>query len=213
MATNDVAHHFDNAEQQARAVALGIWVFLATELLLFGGLFSAFIVLKVQHTEVFSEAATHLSLFLGTLNTAILLTSGLTIFLTEQALHAQRRTLAIGLLAATAFLGCAFIGVKGYEWHHEYQQALLPVLDVRFHYPGSAPEVAELFFNFYYIMTGLHVVHMLVGLGLLAGMGVAVIRWRQPKTLNRRATLIALYWAFVDIIWVVLFSLLYLQGA
>lgn len=213
MPTAEVAEHFDDAAQQTRAGLLGMWLFLGTELLLFGGLFAAFAVLRAQNSEAFSEAATHLSLTLGTLNTAILLTSGLTMALTEHAVAEGRRALALYLLAATAALGGVFLAVKGYEWHHEYQKALMPILDVPFRYPGDDDATAELFFNFYYAMTGLHVVHMLVGLGMLVVTAGALWHWRDPATLKRRAPIIALYWAFVDVVWIVIFSLLYLQRA
>lgn len=207
------AEQFDDLAQQRHADIMGMWVFLATELLLFGGLFTGFTIYRVEHAQVFGEAAQHLNLVLGSINTAVLLTSGLTMALTEQAVNTGRRRRAIGLLTATTLLGIVFLCIKGYEWHHEYSKQLLPMLDLPFHYPGEHAQVAELFFNFYFTMTGVHAAHMLVGIGLLVVMLLLVWRWRDPDRQARQVQIMGLYWAFVDVIWVFVYTALYLLRA
>ena len=205
-----VAEQFEAMEQQRQADRLGMWMFLGTELLLFGGVFGAFVIYRVIHADAFAEAASHLDLTLGTLNTALLLTSGLTMALTEQMSRAERHKATFWLLVATLVIGALFIGIKGYEWYKEYHEQLMPVLGLPFSYPGERPEQAELFFNFYFTMTGLHAFHMLIGLGILSVLAVLAWRWRDPPRIARQVQISGLYWAFVDVIWVIVFSLLYL---
>ncbi|MFE8069443.1 cytochrome c oxidase subunit 3 [Marinobacteraceae bacterium S3BR75-40.1] len=204
------AEQFDDMPQQRRASVLGMWTFLVTELLLFGGAFSAFAIFRVMHPNVFGEAAHHLDLKLGAINTAILLSSGMTMFLAEQAVSAGRRRLALGMLCSTIGLGVVFLGIKGYEWSKEAAHNLAPVLGQPFHFPGDSPGIAELFFNFYYTLTGMHAAHMLVGLIILAVMVVLVWRWRDGYRLDRQTRVVGLYWAFVDVIWIFVFTSLYL---
>jgi len=204
---------FDDMPQQVRAGVMGMWVFLITELLLFGGLFAAFTIFRVQHAEVFAEAARHLDLILGSINTLLLLTSGLFMVLAEQAVSARKRGLALWFLAGTVTLGVVFLGIKGFEWHKEFSHHLMPILDLEFRYPGEHPAIAEMFFNFYFALTGLHAVHMFLGLVTLLVMAVLVGRWRQPSRLDRQIHVVGLYWAFVDVIWIFVFTTLYLLRA
>lgn len=201
---------FDDMAQQVRAGLLGMWVFLMTELLLFGGAFAAFMLYRMQHAAVFAEAAGHLDLPLGSLNTFLLLTSGLLMVLAEQALRRQRRALTLWLLAATLALGLAFLSIKGLEWHKEYTAQLMPILGLEFHYPGAQPEIARLFFSFYFTLTGLHALHLGIGVGIIALMAGKVRRWREPYRLSRQLRIVGMYWAFVDVLWVLMFTFLYL---
>lgn len=205
-----VAEQFEAMGQQRQADRLGMWMFLGTELLLFGGMFGGFITYRVIHAEAFAEASSHLDLTLGTLNTALILTSGLTMALAEHVSKTARRNATVWLIMTTIAIGALFIGIKGYEWYKEYHEQLMPVLGLPFNYPGEQPERAELFFNFYFVMTGLHAVHMLVGIGLLSVIAVLAWRWREPPRIARQVQISGLYWAFIDIIWVFVFSLLYL---
>lgn len=205
-----VAEQFEEMDQQRSANLLGMWLFLATELLLFGGMFASFVVYRFLYPEAFSEATGLLSLPLGVLNTVILLTSGLTMVIAEHSLDTRRRRLALGFLIATLMLGVAFMGIKAVEWHHEYQEGLVPVLDLAFHYSGENAHQVRLFFNFYFALTGLHMLHMAIGLGLLLVVTGFVLRWRDPPRSARQLQIVGLYWAFVDVLWVIIFSLLYL---
>lgn len=200
---------FDTLAQQRHAGLLAMWVFLSTELLLFGGLFAAFTVARIQHTAVFAEAAGHLDVTLASVNTALLLTSGLTMVLAEQSVHLERRRASLAFVAATVALGTVFLGIKALEWWREYEHNLMPLFDFPFHFPGYEP-AAELFFNLYFILTGLHALHMLIGIGILVWFLVPLWRWRSRERLDRRARIVGLYWAFVDTVWIVVFTVLYL---
>lgn len=204
---------FDDMAQQRHAGLLGIWVFLLTELLLFGGLFAAFAILRVRHGTVFAEAAAHLDLPLAAVNTALLFTSGLTMALAELAAGERRRKRTAGWLLATMALGIAFLAIKGVEWYGEFRQQLMPVLELPFRYAGEEPAVAELFFNLYFIATGLHALHMLVGLGVLAAMLWLARRWRRPDRIDRQLRIAGLYWAFIDVVWIFVFTCFYLLRA
>ncbi len=116
-------------------------------------------------------------------------------------------------LLITIGLGLLFLGIKGYEWYREFSHQLMPVLGLPFDYPGDQGEVAEMFFNFYFVLTGLHAAHMVLGLIALAVLAVVLLRWRQPERLERQARILGMYWAFVDVIWVFVFTTLYLLRA
>lgn len=213
---------FDDMEQQRHAGLLGMWVFLLTELLLFGAIFASFAILRVRHGAVFAEAAGHLDLPLAAVNTALLLSSGLTMALAELSAGARLRRATSGWLQATMALGALFLAIKGFEWYSEFRHQLMPVLGLPFHYssalaaaPGEQPvaAVAELFFNLYFIATGLHAVHMLVGLGILAVMLALARRWRRPDRIDRQLRIAGLYWAFIDVVWIFIFTCFYLLRA
>jgi len=204
---------FDTMDQQRHAGLLGMWMFLLTELLLFGGLFAAFAILRVRHGAVFAEAAQHLNLTLAAINTALLFSSGLTMVLAELSAGARRRGPTVLWMLATIALGAAFLVIKGFEWYGEFRHQLMPVLGLPFHYPGEQPGVAELFFNLYFIATGLHALHMLIGLGVLAAMLALVRRWRRPDRIDRQLHVAGLYWAFIDVVWIFIFTCFYLLRA
>lgn len=205
-----VAEQFDNLEQQREAVTLGMWIFLATEILFFGGLFLGFFVYRASYPEVFTAASRHLHVWLGTLNTAVLLTSSLTIALAVHAARVERRRMLIIFLGITFLLGAGFLGIKAIEYIWEFQENLMPFAGLTFHFEGPSPEQARIFFSFYFVMTGLHALHLLIGLGVigvmiaLAGLGLGEHR------LERRVEMTGLYWHFVDLVWVFLFPIVYL---
>ena len=205
------AMQFATLGQQRHAGLLGMWIFLATELLLFGGLFGAFAVARIQHTEAFAEAAHHLDLMLGGINTVLLLSSGLAMALAEQAVKSQRRRAAMMLIGATVLMGLVFLGIKGYEWYLEYHHNLMPVLGMAFEYPGAHGPQAEMFFNFYFTMTGLHALHMAIGIGALVWAMARIRQWPDADTADRQVSTVGLYWAFVDVIWIFVFTSLYLM--
>lgn len=210
MTSSTPAEQFDDMEQQLRADLMGMWVFLGTEMLLFGALLTCFAIFRIQHAEVFATAAHHLDLTLGSINTGILMTSGLTVAMAEQAANRARRGPTLGLLLTGMVLGVIFLGIKFYEWYIEYTEELMPVLGLPFRFKGEHDRIAELFFNLYYLLTGLHAVHMIVGLGILAVIAIQVVRWREPGKVARQVRIGGLYWAFVDVVWVFIFTSLYL---
>ncbi|MDQ8181079.1 cytochrome c oxidase subunit 3 [Pelagicoccus sp. SDUM812005] len=204
---------FDDAGQQERASALGMWIFLATEVLFFGVLFVGYTVYRLAYPEAFVWGSGHLDLRLGTLNTAVLLGSSYLVALgalTASGKGTSRR--ARLFFGAAALLGCLFLAVKGMEWYHVWEEGLFPGRGSSSNSFQEGAEGGRLFFGFYYVMTGLHALHVLIGvcvLAVMAGVG-GPLGWRR-RIGNRTAwELAGLYWHFVDIVWLFLFPLLYL---
>jgi len=212
-----LAHHFENLEQQHEANTLGMWMFLATEVLFFGGLFTAYAICRWHFPEDFQAASERLIVWLGAVNTAVLICSSLTMALAIYSARIGNRKTQVGFLAATMILGSVFLGIKVVEYTTDYNEWLIP--GVRFdwskaldHSHGQSvnPQHAELFFVFYFIMTLLHAIHMIVGLGVLLVLLVLSFRGRYGPAYYTPLEVAGLYWHFVDIIWVFLFPLLYL---
>lgn len=208
-----LAEQFDDLEQQERADFMGMWLFLATELLLFGGVFMGFAIYRYLYADAFGPAAHHLDLMLGSINTALLLTSGLTMALAERAVAVRHRRLTEWMMIATLVLGVIFLSIKGFEYYKEYDEQLLPLLGLDFVYDGPKPDQAQMFFNYYFVMTGLHAFHMAIGLVAIAILLNIGRGWAQPDRFERQVRLTGLYWAFVDVVWVFVFTSLYLLRA
>lgn len=206
-----VAHHFDDAEQQHTAAALGMWLFLVTEIMLFGGMFTAYVVYRSRFPAAFGHASSHLDVMLGSINTAVLICSSLTMALAVHAaqLGATARRI-VGWLLATIGLGAAFLGIKMYEYAHKIHDGLAP--GPAFTYAGPDANQAELFFSVYFAMTGTHAFHMIIGIGVLTWLIVKARRGCFSAGYYTPVELGGLYWHFVDIAWIFLFPLLYLIG-
>jgi len=190
--------------------SLGMWIFLATEVMFFGVLFLAYFHWRVHDPDGWAAASRLTHEWLGTLNTALLLTSSLTMALAVRAGWLGRRRAVPPLLWTTAALGLAFIGVKAVEYTLEWRDGLVPAL--HFTYSGENARAVQEFFYLYFAMTGVHALHLAIGVGLVAW---AAVRLREPPTeLSRRDTVecLGLYWHFVDAIWIVLYPLIYLVG-
>jgi cytochrome c oxidase subunit 3 len=225
-----VAHHFDDAEQQFVAAELGMWVFLATEVLFFGGAFLGYAVYRFKYQAEFIAGSLRLDMWLGALNTAVLLTSSLTMVLAVYAAQRNRRGALVLNLLLTLLLGAAFLGVKAYEYHHKFEERLVPGQSFRFEHADAhhangqednsvsmrtaAADVNEkhvqLFFSFYFAMTALHALHMVIGIGVIGVLIVAAARGAFAGGYFTPIEMSGLYWHFVDIVWVFLFPLLYL---
>jgi cytochrome c oxidase subunit 3 len=205
-----VAHHFDDADQQRDASALGMWLFLVTEIMFFGGLFTAYVVYRAAFPVAFHAASHELDVTLGTLNTAVLLTSSLTMALAVHAAQVGKRGMLVSCLLLTMLLGSTFVGVKGYEYWHKWHEHLIPGSHFVFH--GPDPANAQLFFSLYFAMTGLHAVHMIIGIVLLGVLAVRGARGMFGRFYYTPVELSGLYWHFVDLVWIFLFPLLYLLG-
>jgi cytochrome c oxidase subunit III len=201
-------HHFDDLAQQHEAASLGMWLFLATEVLFFGGLFTAYMLYRVWYPGTFGDASRTLDIVLGSVNTVVLITSSLTMALAVHAAANDRRRTLVVFLVLTMVLGTVFLGIKGIEYYEKFVEHHVPGLG--FHFEGQAPERANLFFSLYFAMTGLHAAHMVIGLGLLTVMLVMAWRGRFSSTWFTPVENSGLYWHFVDIIWIFLFPLLYL---
>ena len=187
-----------------------MWVFLVTEVLFFGGLFAGYAIYRTWYPDAFAAASRELDIVLGSINTVVLITSSLTMALAVHAAQTGERRLVLWLLLATMALGATFLGIKGVEYYHKFAEH---------HVPGPAfsfePEhfsQAQIFFSFYFMMTGLHALHMVIGLGIMIVMlwwtwnGTITVEYASPIEVS------GLYWHFVDIVWIFLFPLLYLIG-
>lgn len=210
VATAPVASQFETICQQRQADLLGMWLFLATEALLFGGAFMAYTVYHVQFGEAFTTAGSRLHWLLGGANTIVLLTSGLTMGVADQSALAGDRRGALRGMLLTIVLGCLFLVIKGYEYSLEITDHLLPVAGLPFEFDGAHPAGARLFYGFYLTLTGLHALHMTIGILVIASISVLAYRWRNPARVCRQVQLVGLYWAFVDIVWVFVYTALYL---
>jgi cytochrome c oxidase subunit III len=205
-----LAHQFDSLGQQKEAATLGMWVFLATEVLFFGGLFATYAIYRSWYPDAFMAASHELVIWAGTLNTAVLITSSLTMALAVHAAQTGERRLLILFLIATMLLGGVFLGIKAFEYRTEWVEHHVPGLNYQFE--AKYYQHAQLFFSLYFVMTGLHAIHMIVGLAVLAVMlwwsvrGVITPEYYNPIEVS------GLYWHFVDIVWIFLFPLLYLIG-
>ena len=197
---------FESGVRQREATVFALWTFLASELLLFGGLFFAFYVMRGQHPEAFHEAAKHTDLVFGVTNTALLLTSSFAMSVAGRAVEVRRPVLAELCIWATLALGIAFLVVKGLEYRSDLHEHLWP--DVRFE--GAQP-AERLFFGFYWTVTFLHSCHLFIGLCFLVRLGL-MARARVLETHTDSVETTSLYWHLVDVIWIMAFTTLYLVG-
>lgn len=196
------------AAQQREADRLGMYIFLVTEMMLFGGLLAAVYVVRVLHPQEASSVARHLSLSLGSINTAVILTSSLAMALAVQLSREGRQRAAVVGLCLTAALGSIFMAIKGIEYYQEYREGLMPLSGGL--KPLSKPG-EQLFFNFYLVGTGLHALHLTIGLALVAGLAWRVARSETPLP-HRAVTveLTGLYWHLIDVVWVFIYPIFYL---
>ena len=218
-------HHFETEEQQREAGSFGMWLFLLTEIMFFGGMFFAYLLYRNWYYDAFVPASNYLSVTLGGANTAILITSGFFMALAVWAAEMRKKNILVLTLIATMLFGWAFIGIKGVEWHDEWAHHHVPGqsfsiadfvnpkahgIDNEKPLPADMAQKTQIFFFLYFAMTGMHAVHMLIGLVLLVW-----LLWRARRgdfSAGYVAPIenFALYWHFVDVVWLFLFPLLYL---
>jgi cytochrome c oxidase subunit 3 len=203
-------HHFDNAAQQHEASWNGMWVFLATEVMFFGGMFTAYALYRFAYAEAFARASNELDFWLGTINTAVLICSSFTMALAVRSAQLGLRRPIVIFLLLTVVLGSIFLGIKFVEYHHKFTEHLVPGYD--FNFEPSLARPAAIFFSLYFAMTGMHALHMIIGIGLLLTLAWQARRGRFTALYNTPVELVGLYWHFVDIVWIFLFPLLYLLG-
>jgi cytochrome c oxidase subunit III len=218
-------HQFTDLEQQKEASTLGMWVFIAQEILFFGGLFAAYAVYRSQYPAAFSAGSHHLSWKLGFANTLVLIGSSLTMALAVHAAAVGKKARIVGFLLATILLGSVFLGVKYFEYAEKIRPCfgdgshtgcLVP--GERFdasalHLEGAEGGHAQIYFSLYFGMTGLHALHMIIGAPIILGIAFLAWRGKYSPEYHTPVELVGLYWHFVDIIWIFLFPLLYLIGA
>ena len=238
-------HHFDTMSQQKEAAVVGMWVFLLTEILFFGGLFAAYMVYRIWYFDAFAEASRSLSLFWGGLNTAVLIFSSLTMAMAVRCAQTNKRSATVNWLILTMILGTVFLGVKVIEYADKFEHHHVPGYNFEWaHQPAAGAEHAapaaehaapaaegaavegghrqlslspaqlqlttQIYFSLYFTMTGLHALHMIIGIGIML-----VITWKAYKgkfdeQYYTPVEMAGLYWHFVDIVWIFLFPLLYL---
>jgi cytochrome c oxidase subunit III len=216
-------HHFHDMEQQKEASSLGMWIFLITEIMFFGGMFAAYLVYRHSYYDVFMWGSTSLNIWLGGINTVVLICSSLTMALAVHAAQLGMRKLLMFFLLLTLGLGLIFLGIKAIEYHDKYVEHHIPG-DPHFRLgevkmiDGSTVDVgdkidqnhAKIFFSLYFALTGMHAIHMIVGAGLLSTLLFMAWKGKFSASYYTPVENIGLYWHFVDIVWIFLFPLLYL---
>jgi len=187
-----------------------MWVFLVTEIMFFGGVFTVYLVYRTFYPEAFADASRHLDLVLGGLNTIVLICSSLTMALAVYSAQVGNRKMLMRFLVMTLLLGMVFLGIKAVEYAQKFEHHLVP--GAAFTYPGPFAKQAQLFFSIYFAMTGVHALHMIIGIGVLAFLILQARRGMYTPEHHSMVELSGLYWHFVDIIWIFLFPMLYLIG-
>jgi len=221
LATSDIQiaeralqHHFADMEQQQETSTFGMWMFLLTEIMFFGGLFTAYLVYRSSYYQAFVEGSQKMDIRWGATNTAVLICSSLTMALGVRAAQTGKRKLMVWLLLATIGFGLMFLGIKGIEYHEHWEHHEFP--GPNFHFEtidktaGTDPAHTEIYFSLYWAMTGLHATHMVVGVGLVAWLVILGMRGAFTPSYFTPVEIIGLYWHFVDLVWIYLFPLLYL---
>ncbi len=217
-------HQFGDLGQQQDAATFGMWVFIAQEILFFGGLFATYTVYRLLYPAVFAASSHHLNWRIGFANTLVLLGSSFTMAMAVQSAALGKRKRIVGFLLATILLGAVFLGVKAFEYNEKiapcggdgpYAGCLFP--GERFdasavHLSGAEGQHAQIFFSLYFGMTGLHALHMVIGIPIIVVIGFFAWRGRYGPGYHTPVEIVGLYWHFVDIIWIFLFPLLYLVG-
>jgi cytochrome c oxidase subunit 3 len=227
-------HHFDTMGQQKEAAVVGMWVFLLTEILFFGGLFAAYMVYRIWYFDAFAEASRSLSLFWGGLNTAVLIGSSLTMAMAVRGAQTNKRTATVNWLILTMILGGVFLGVKVIEYADKFEHHHVPGYNFQWaasHETPAAGEAAapaaephreltlspdqlqlttQIYFSLYFTMTGLHALHMIIGIGIMLVITWMAHKGRFDEHYYTPVEMAGLYWHFVDIVWIFLFPLLYL---
>lgn len=201
-------HHFVDSDQQFDSAKMGMWVFLVTEILFFGGLFAAYIVYRSWYPELFLMASTELDVFWGTVNTAVLIGSSLTVAMAIRSAQLNQIKGLIINLWITIGLACVFMVIKYFEYVDKFGKGIFP--GEYYAYEGIAHEKANIFFSIYYMMTGLHGIHVLIGIGLMIWLVVKAKKGAFSAKYYTPVEITGLYWHLVDVIWIFLFPLLYL---
>ena len=225
-------HHFENMEQQREAGTLGMWVFLVTEMMFFGGMFLAYTLYRYKYPEAFAAASNHLDIRLGAFNTVVLIFSSFTMAMAVYSTQLGKRRNSIICLLLTIVLGLTFLGIKAVEYKDKYRDNLIPgqlipghpfkpaiakpgeeADEHKLHLPPGVPVGnIEMFYWLYFAMTGMHALHMIIGVCLLTVLTILAWRGRFSPEYHAPVEISGLYWHFVDIVWIFLFPLLYLLG-
>jgi len=214
----ELLHHFVDAEQQRDAATLGMWLFLATEIMFFGGMFCAYLIYRYWYYDEFAAGSRSIDIWLGTINTAVLICSSLTVALGVRAAQMGKRKLLVTLLLITIVFGLAFLGIKGLEWYQKFEEHHVPghsfnASDLEkppYSHGGIDQRHEQIYFSLYFAMTGLHALHMIIGVGIFVFLTYYAWRGRYTPKYYTPVEIGGLYWHFVDVVWIYLFPLLYL---
>ena len=201
-------HQFDTMEQQQESATLGMWLFLVTEVMFFGGLFMAYLLYRVWYPQAWAIGSLELDIVLGGVNTVVLIGSSLTMALAVRAAQTGFPKATVNWLIITMALGLTFLVIKGFEYAHKFHEHHVPGPD--FQFEGPYARQVEIFLSLYFAMTGLHALHMVIGFGLLSVIAWMAYKRRFSPEYYAPVEMAGLYWHFVDIVWIFLFPLLYL---
>jgi cytochrome c oxidase subunit 3 len=204
----ELQHHFETMQQQKEASTFGMWLFLLTEVLFFGGIFFAYLLYRMWYFDAFAEASRDLDLVLGGFNTVVLIGSSLTMAFAVRAAQTGSSSGTVRWLILTMFLGAVFLGVKVIEYSHKFEVGHVP--GPNFHSTSQWAAQEQIFYSLYFTMTGLHAVHMIVGIVILAVITRMAAQGRFNESYHTPVEMTGLYWHFVDLVWIYLFPLLYL---
>jgi cytochrome c oxidase subunit 3 len=207
----ELKHHFDDTAQQLESSTLGMWVFLLTEIMFFGGMFGGYTVYRNLYPDAFASTSHFMNVTLGALNTGVLICSSFTMVLAVRSAQLGRKKALIWFLIFTLILGCVFLVVKYFEYHEKWVDHHIPGPGFRYA-ESQFYHQAQIMFFLYFAMTGMHAMHMIVGAGLLTTLIVMAARNKFSAEWFTPVEMIGLYWHFVDIVWIFLFPLLYLIG-
>lgn len=224
MATSDIGdvqvaeralqHHFADMVQQRDTSSFGMWMFLLTEIMFFGGLFCAYLVYRASYYQAFVEGSQKMNILLGSVNTAVLICSSLSMALGVRAAQTGKTKLMVVFLLITILLGFGFLGIKGMEYHEHWDNHEFPGPNFHFetydHHPATDPQHTEIYFSLYWAMTGLHALHVIIGLGLIGWLVIMGLKGAFTPHYYNPVENVGLYWHFVDLIWIYLLPLLYL---
>jgi len=204
-----LSFQFEDLDQQRSSATLGMWIFLATEVLFFGALFTGYFIYRAIYPQAFADASAAMLIKFGTANTFILICSSLTMALGVHAAQVGARKMLVVMLIITMLFGTAFLVNKGFEYHQEWKEHHVP--GPGYEFPESRdPRHAEIFFSLYFIMTGIHTVHLIIGIGVVGVIAFFAWKGHYPPQYHTPIENVGLYWHFVDIVWVFLYPMLYL---
>ncbi len=224
MATSDVhdiqvaeerlQHHFADMDQQRETASFGMWMFLLTEIMFFGGLFCAYLVYRASYYQAFVEGSQKMNIWLGATNTAVLICSSLSMATAVRCAQVGQKKLMVILLLVTIVFGFGFLGIKGIEYHEHWENHEFPGPNFDFKTisgePATDAQHTQIYFSLYWAMTGLHALHMVIGIGLVTWLVIGGLKGAYSPAYYSPVDNIGLYWHFVDLVWIYLFPLLYL---
>ncbi len=201
--------HFATSEQQRDTATIGMWIFIISEMMLFAALFTGYAAYRISSPQAFNEGSAGMNVLLGSINTAVLLTSSLTMALAVFYAQKGNQRLLVWLLIVTLALGCLFIGIKLTEYVQHFHEHKMPGI----WYDNSARNArVQMFYVFYFILTGLHVIHLVIGIGLVLLMLVRSITRTFSAEYQTPVEMVGIYWSFVDVIWTFLYAIFYIPG-